>query len=163
MASSWRSILTLVWARSRRTPKSSSRCSLTSFQNAVKFTKDGGEVRILVRLVSAEAFNQVLEHEFVGALADRALSFERFVRIVVEDTGIGIPKEERNKLFKPFEQLDGSLSRKHEGSGLGLAIVKRLIELHNGAVTLASEVGQGSRFSVWIPLRQHTPPEAPTA
>jgi signal transduction histidine kinase len=131
--------------------------------NAVKFTKDGGEVRILVRLVSAEAFNQVLEHESVGALADRALSFERFVRIVVEDTGIGIPKEERNKLFKPFEQLDGSLSRKHEGSGLGLAIVKRLIELHNGAVTLTSEVGQGSRFSVWIPLRQYTPPEPPTA
>lgn len=131
--------------------------------NAVKFTKDGGEVRILVRLVSAEAFNQVLEHEAVGAMADRALSFERFVCIVVEDTGIGIPKEERNKLFKPFEQLDGSLSRKHEGSGLGLAIVKRLIELHNGAVTLASEVGQGSRFSVWIPLRQHTPPEPPTA
>jgi signal transduction histidine kinase len=131
--------------------------------NAVKFTKDGGEVRILVRLVSAEAFNQVLEHESVGALADRALSFERFVRIVVEDTGIGIPKEERGRLFKPFEQLDGSLSRKHEGSGLGLAIVKRLIELHNGAVTVASEVGQGSRFSVWIPLRQHTPPEPPTA
>jgi signal transduction histidine kinase len=131
--------------------------------NALKFTKDGGEVGILVRLVSAEAFKQVLEHEFVGALADRALSFERFVRIVVEDTGIGIPKEERSKLFKPFEQLDGSLSRNHEGSGLGLAIVKRLVELHNGAVTLASEVDRGSRFSVWIPLRQHTPPEPLTA
>jgi signal transduction histidine kinase len=131
--------------------------------NAVKFTKDGGEVRILVRLVSAEAFNRVLEHEFVGALADRTLSFERFVRIVVEDTGIGIPKEEKGRLFKPFEQLDGSLSRKHEGSGLGLAIVKRLIELHDGAVTLASEVGRGSRFSIWVPLRRHAPPELPAA
>lgn len=131
--------------------------------NAVKFAYDGGEVRILARLVSNEGFQDALETEMLGALADGASSTEGFLRIAIEDIGIGISKEEMNKLFKPFEQLDGSLSRKHEGSGLGLAIVKRLIELHNGAVTLASEVGQGSRFSVWIPLRQHTPPEPLTA
>ena len=131
--------------------------------NAVKFAYDGGEVRILARLVSNEGFQDALETEMLGALADGASSTEGFLRIAVEDIGIGISKEEMNKLFKPFEQLDGSLSRKHEGSGLGLAIVKRLVELHNGAVTLTSEVGQGSRFSVWMPLRQHTPPEPLTA
>lgn len=127
--------------------------------NAVKFTYDGGEVRILAKLASKEEFQSAIEQQALGALADGASSVERFVCISVEDTGIGISEEGMRKLFKPFEQLDGSLARKHEGTGLGLVIVKSFVELHGGAATLFSEVGRGSRFSVWIPLRHLLSPE----
>ena len=71
----------------------------------------------------------------------------------MSDTGIGISPEGLRKLFRPFSQIDSGLSRKFEGTGLGLAIVKLLAELHGGAVAAESAVGEGSRFTVWIPFR----------
>jgi len=72
--------------------------------------------------------------------------------ITVWDEGIGIPAEDLERIFEPFEQL----RRGHEGhgTGLGLTIVKNLVELHNGAVTIQSEVGSGSRFTVRLPGRR---------
>jgi CheY-like chemotaxis protein len=87
-------------------------------------------------------------------------AFAEFLEISVTDSGIGIAPEGVERLFKPFSQIDSGLARKFEGTGLGLAMVKLLAELHGGAVAVESAVGEGSRFTVWLPLRV---PEASNA
>lgn len=72
--------------------------------------------------------------------------------IDVVDTGPGIPKEAQNYIFDPFRQVDSSATREHKGFGLGLAIVKQLVTLMGGTVIVISEVGQGSTFTVTLPL-----------
>ena len=106
--------------------------------NAVKFTPDGGSVSVVARRVKA------LE----GTAPDS-------LEISVTDTGIGMSSEGIKKLFRAFEQLDGSVSRKFEGTGLGLVMVKRLVELHDGSVTVTSEPDQGSCFTVVMPYLEH--------
>ncbi len=83
------------------------------------------------------------------------------VSIVVEDTGIGIPEEKREHVFDQFVQADSSISRKYGGSGLGLAIVRRLVNMMNGSVKLESKLGEGSRFTVTLPLEDAAPVAAP--
>lgn len=74
------------------------------------------------------------------------------LRVDVVDTGIGIAKEKLDKVFEKFTQADSSTTRKYGGSGLGLAITKQLITLMNGRISVASELGKGSTFSIIIPL-----------
>jgi PAS domain S-box-containing protein len=105
--------------------------------NAVKFTPKGGSIGI-------------------EAMADKE---EGIVHFVVWDTGIGIDDEQASHLFKPFVQLDSKLSRQHVGTGLGLALVSRLSEMHGGSVTIESEVGKGSRFTISLPIGKQ--PEEP--
>jgi PAS domain S-box-containing protein len=81
--------------------------------------------------------------------------------IKVTDTGPGIHPEAQAYIFEPFRQGDGSLTRKHGGTGLGLSIVQHLTELMNGQINLESEVGQGSAFTILLPLLEPTP-EQPT-
>lgn len=104
---------------------------LNLLSNAVKFTPAGGEVGL----------------EFESD-ADAAQ-----VRFTVWDTGIGIAPEAMDKLFQPFVQVDGTLSRTHAGTGLGLALVKSFTELHGGSVEVQSAPNQGSRFTVVLPWR----------
>ena len=73
---------------------------------------------------------------------------DRFFKLFVKDSGIGIAKENLGKIFEPFKQADGSTSRKYGGTGLGLAITKELAELMGGRVEVESELGKGSCFSV---------------
>lgn len=75
-----------------------------------------------------------------------------FLWIDVRDTGIGIEPGQFERIFQSFEQGDGSTSRKFGGTGLGLAVTKQLIELQNGEIQVASQVGQGSCFSVKLPI-----------
>ena len=84
-------------------------------------------------------------------LADSA--FTEFLEISVTDSGIGISPEALDRLFKPFSQVDSGLARRFEGTGLGLVMVKALVELHGGTVAVESAVGDGSCFTVWLPLR----------
>lgn len=74
--------------------------------------------------------------------------------ISVQDTGIGIPPEQREDIFKEFEQADGSATRKFAGTGLGLSISKRLVELHGGRMWLDSELGKGSTFYFTLPISE---------
>lgn len=99
--------------------------------NAVKFTPDGGRVLLEARRLATGRFE-----------------------LSVSDTGIGIAARDLSRLFRPFEQLESSAGRRYEGTGLGLSMVKRLAELHGGAVSVSSEKGKGSRFSVRLPMRQ---------
>jgi PAS domain S-box-containing protein len=111
--------------------------------NAVKFTSEGGSLGLEV-LASPE---------------------EKFTRFTVWDKGIGIKPEEISKLFKPFVQLDSSLSRQYAGTGLGLSLVQRMAELHGGSIEVESTPGVGSRFSImlpWIP-DETIPAPAPIA
>jgi PAS domain S-box-containing protein len=100
--------------------------------NAVKFT-DAGEIRVAVRTVRS---------------TDEATQ----VRFEVSDSGIGIEKARLERLFEPFTQVDASTTRRYGGSGLGLAIVKQLVEMMDGEVGAASDLGEGSRFWFTIPL-----------
>jgi signal transduction histidine kinase len=86
-----------------------------------------------------------------GLVRFTAASDGRWVRVRVEDTGIGIADESRGRLFQPFSQLDGGLRRKHRGAGLGLFVSQRLAELLGGSIDFSSTVGEGSSFTVSIP------------
>jgi signal transduction histidine kinase/DNA-binding response OmpR family regulator len=72
--------------------------------------------------------------------------------ISVADQGIGIPQGERERIFERFYQVDGGLARQYAGTGLGLALVKEIVEAHGGRVTVKSEVGAGSTFTIHLPL-----------
>ncbi len=100
--------------------------------NAIKFTRRGA---VVIRAVLDEASAPAGGDEG-GAL----------VRVTVSDTGIGIPQDRLDRLFKPFSQADSSTTREYGGTGLGLAICKRLAELMGGAIGVASEEGRGSTF-----------------
>ena len=101
--------------------------------NAIKFTEEGS-IKLRFRIIQQNL------HNILGC-------FE------VEDTGIGIPANRVNALFKPFSQLDPSISRKYGGTGLGLAISRRLVHLMGGKVTVESEEGKGSTFRVRLPMK----------
>jgi len=121
--------------------------------NAVKFTHDGGQVTLRVGAVPRADVGHS-SGSWTGRsfpLADSA--FAEFLKISVTDSGIGISPEALEHLFTPFNQIDSGLARKFEGTGLGLAMVKLLAELHGGAVAVKSAVGEGSCFTVWLPLR----------
>ncbi len=72
--------------------------------------------------------------------------------ISVQDTGIGIPKDNLNRIFESFEQADGSTAREYGGTGLGLAVTKKLVELHGGKIRVESTLGKGSCFSFTLPV-----------
>jgi CheY-like chemotaxis protein/nitrogen-specific signal transduction histidine kinase len=129
--------------------------------NAIKFTNEGGQVILRASRVPRAAVGQ-LSGPWTGrgfALADN--EFAQFLEISVTDSGIGISSAGLEQLFRPFSQIDGGLARKFEGTGLGLAMVKLLAELHGGTVAVQSAVGEGSCFTVWLPLR--APAEAAPA
>jgi CheY-like chemotaxis protein len=78
----------------------------------------------------------------------------QFVRITVEDTGIGIAPEHQKMLFEPFTQIDSSTTRAVGGTGLGLSISRNLIDLHGGTIGVESRAGEGSTFYFTLPVRQ---------
>jgi signal transduction histidine kinase len=71
----------------------------------------------------------------------------------VSDTGIGIPKEELENIFREFQQVDTAITREFTGTGLGLNITKKFVEMHGGRIWVESELGQGSTFFFNLPLR----------
>ncbi|MCP4298123.1 MAG: response regulator, partial [Proteobacteria bacterium] len=75
-----------------------------------------------------------------------------YVRVRINDTGIGIPEGLQNRIFQPFEQLSGAITSEYGGTGLGLSITKRLVELHDGVLEVKSSTGEGSTFSFTLPL-----------
>ncbi len=93
-----------------------------------------------------------------GGVTVRAWQEEQSVVASVADTGKGISQEAQKKLFQPFQQLDVSIQRRYGGTGLGLSISKRFIELHEGAIWVESEEGQGTTFYFRLPVN----PSAPT-
>jgi PAS domain S-box-containing protein len=104
--------------------------------NAVKFTPNGGAIALFISVKSPAVCHQTEGYSLCFAISD---------------TGIGIASDDIPKLFQPFIQVDSNLNRKYEGTGLGLVLVKQIVELHGGFVSIDSEVGKGSCFSIMLP------------
>jgi len=105
-------------------------CLLNLLSNACKFTHEG-RVRLTVR----STWHRGQPH----------------VAFDVEDTGIGLSEDQIKRLFQPFTQADASTTRKYGGTGLGLALTKQLVEAMGGEITLSSQLGAGSTFTIYLP------------
>jgi signal transduction histidine kinase len=103
--------------------------------NAIKFSPEGGQITVAV--------------EDEGPVA----------RVSVSDQGIGIPKDQQERIFERFYQVDGSARRRFGGTGLGLAIAKRIVEAHGGEIWAESESGEGSTFFFTVPKSDAQVPE----
>ncbi|HXP30076.1 MAG TPA: HAMP domain-containing sensor histidine kinase [Stellaceae bacterium] len=117
----------LIWGDERKMKQ----ITINLLSNAVKFTPAGGSVTVGWSLLSDGKCN-----------------------LVVADTGIGIAPENLSKVLEPFAQADSALNRRYEGTGLGLPLTRRLVELHGGSMTLASELGRGTTVTVEIPAER---------
>ncbi len=115
--------------------------------NAVKFTDEGGRIEISINKVS-----QQIHTHGEPVSKDSGNGQLDFLSITVSDTGIGIKKEDQERIFNEFEQVDATLSRRYEGTGLGLSLTKRLVELMGGEISVKSEEGKGSAFTFTVPL-----------
>jgi two-component system sensor histidine kinase BarA len=119
--------------------------------NSSKFTPQGGKITLRGALWSGPRREQHNGNDDgAGMLFD--LKEETFVRIQVQDTGVGIPQEKLSRVFERFYQVDNSSTREYGGTGLGLSIVKSFVEAHKGEIFVESEVGKGSTFTVLLPL-----------
>ena len=118
--------------------------------NAVKFTSDRGQVTLQAQMTPLDVSSDVAPD---ASLGDNPTAANRLLSLSIKDTGIGIAADDIPKLFQPFIQVDGDLNRQHAGTGLGLALVKRIVEHHGGTVSVTSELGQGSCFTVEIPCQ----------
>lgn len=108
--------------------------------------------RVLVNLIG-NAVKFTDKGEVIASLAAEPSEGDKVrLRCTISDTGIGIPTEHIAQLFKPFGQIDTSLSRRAGGTGLGLALCKRLLERMGGDIHVESEVGKGSRFTIEVEL-----------
>ena len=92
-----------------------------------------------------------------GSITVSGASFHDHVEIHVEDTGVGIPEDRRDVIFDPFVQLGRSLASPQEGSGLGLSISRDLAKAMNGDLSVRSEPGQGSVFTLSLPTAPDIP------
>jgi signal transduction histidine kinase len=109
---------------------------LNLLSNAIKFTEEGG--RVVVR----------------AACKDDETTGQKWLHLRVEDTGIGMSREEIDKAFQSFGQIDSGLDRKYEGTGLGLPLTKKLVDLHHGSIYIESEPKCGTTVHVMIPSQR---------
>jgi len=121
--------------------------------NAIKFTETG-TVEISANAISLES-SQLADKESSVTSQLQSLILRSKLQITVSDTGIGIAEDKLERIFKSFEQADGSTAREYGGTGLGLAVTKKLVELHGGEIQVSSKVGIGSQFTFSLPISQN--------
>ncbi len=103
------------------------RCIINLIGNAVKFTPEGGEIKVYIKEVKDN------------------------IEIIVQDSGIGISKEDQEFIFEKFAQVENSGVSKASSSGIGLSLVRYIVDLHNGYIKLESEINKGSKFTIGLP------------
>jgi len=130
--------------------------------NAVKFTPDRGKISLTAKMTdfiaqparegTGENEIQLIKNQ--GEISQRNdVKSQRGVQISVSDSGIGLKPEDLERIFDPFEQVDGSASRRYQGTGLGLSLTRRLVDLHEGKIWAESPgLGKGATFNFLIPL-----------
>lgn len=129
----------------RGDPDKLRQCLINLVGNAAKFTPEGGTITLAASV-------WVGPRKSAGAGGRFGPPDERFVRLEVRDTGIGIPADKLERVFSSFYQVDNSITREYGGTGLGLAIVKRFVEAHNGEIHVESASKQGTTFTLLVPL-----------
>jgi signal transduction histidine kinase len=139
--------LPAIWADAERLRQ----VLLNLTENAIKFTPVSGSVRLQARLTGMEAQSGGDAGGMVLLGARRTA-----VEMRVADTGIGIPENERMRVFDAFYQVDSSSTREAQGTGLGLSIVKRLVDGHDGTVRIEANQPRGTVFVVTIPVKRAT-------
>ncbi len=116
-------------------------------ENAIKFSSLGAVVKVSAEISQAD--DNATEDDGFGFVL---MASPNMLEISVEDWGIGISETEQDQIFSPFTQIDNSSTREQGGAGLGLAVVKHFVEAHGGQVKIRSSAGEGSRFSLWLPM-----------
>lgn len=116
------------------------------FSNAFKYTTDYGTIMLKLSERDSTEINL-------------PASAEPYIEIKISDSGAGIPKESIADLFKPFHQVDKNKPIGSGGTGIGLALTKELVELHKGIITVDSEEGKGTTFTVYLPIYRNNPQE----
>ncbi len=110
--------------------------------NAIKFTPEAGDIYFQVEVVGNEKL--IMQHAALGAGECLVLQ--------IRDTGVGIPAESLPHIFDRFYQVDNSLTRRGEGTGIGLALSKELIKVMGGSIVVESEMGAGTKFTIFLPI-----------
>ncbi len=129
-------------------------------ENASIYSPNGGVIEVVLRPIVVsdpvgKARTLTGDERTNGRAAAPSSATERkrhMIEICIHDQGIGIPKEQLERVFEHFHRLDTRLTREVNGLGLGLAICKRIVELHDGVIWAESEPGQGSTFYIWLPV-----------
>ena len=104
------------------------RIMLNLLSNAIKYNKENGRIEVILNFEKEDLY------------------------IKVKDSGVGIPEDKLDDVFKLFKQVNNRITKLSEGSGIGLSIVKSLVSLHNGTITAYSEKDEGSEFVIKIPI-----------
>jgi signal transduction histidine kinase len=130
--------------------------------NSLKCTPDGGQVYLSIHMVNCVdpctlpgkkmeengIIHNATEDNRITKRVDKVC-----VQFSVRDTGIGVKKEDQERIFSPFEQANASGNRKFQGTGLGLSLTKRLVELHGGRIWVESDgINKGATFSFTLPI-----------
>ncbi|MBF0302882.1 MAG: response regulator [Desulfamplus sp.] len=122
--------------------------------NAIKFTETGSITLNFARALASE-LNNIVNNNIRDKIGQNNkpvnAAANNIIAISVIDTGLGIPADKLDAVFEAFKQVDGSIRRKHDGTGLGLSISKELAQLLGGDIKVQSEIGKGSRFTLYIP------------
>lgn len=113
------------------------------------FTGDKLKIEALLINLIDNSIKYTDEH---GSIDVNCSKTDNLIKIMISDTGIGIPQKYQSRVFERFFVVDKARSRKTGGTGLGLAIVKHIIQLHHGTLDLASQEGKGTTFTVTLPL-----------
>ena len=103
---------------------------LNILTNSIKYTKDGGKIKIYVGFVYNDAYIKII------------------------DNGIGIPEEDLNRIFERFYRVDKARSREFGGTGLGLSIAKEILDKNGGSIDIKSEVGKGTEVVIKVPTKK---------
>jgi heavy metal sensor kinase len=116
-------------------------------ENGIKYTEQGGSIHIILQKENGPSMG--IPSGWGGGEKGE------FVKIIVSDTGIGIAKNDQERIFSRFFRVDKARSREEGGSGLGLSICKWIVEAHQGEIIVESELGKGSSFIVKLPIFSH--------
>jgi len=119
--------------------------------NALKFTEPGGIVEVHIQSVTTEIISHLIYlDEFNRRVQEKPAEY---IALSIIDTGIGIPEDKIGIVFEAFQQVDGTTSRKYGGTGLGLSISRQIADMLEGGISLKSSIGEGSTFTLVLPIR----------